>query len=363
MPQLTLKEFGASVKAKYPQYAQYGDEEIATRMLSKYPQYQENIKPFESPRHGPTGATPMQVASDQAVEVLRGIPEAVTGIPSAIKAVIQSSPYLGGTAKPSIDLKGAAAQTVAPFTTATRGMYELGVGALPDAIQPNVRAASEMAFPSINNAPPPEAPEWKQAARSSGSMLAGAELPNVVSGAGALVNALKQTLPSTARAGSKFEQVMAKAKDVPLELNAADDIALRAQELAGRGGQPGRGSSMPKVMRDYLRTRETQPVMNYQTGRDFATSASRLSAAESQSANPVMQRQVAKLAKALNEADRAAAVKAGVGDVYDAAMREYRLAKGAMDMKEALVEVLKNRGVQAAVGTGAAYGAYRALAK
>ena len=41
---LTLTEFGATIKEKYPQYRNVPDEEVGHRMLSKYPQYKNKIK-------------------------------------------------------------------------------------------------------------------------------------------------------------------------------------------------------------------------------------------------------------------------------------------------------------------------------
>lgn len=40
---LTVEQFGAQVKAKYPQYASYSDSEIGQKMLVKYPTYQAKI--------------------------------------------------------------------------------------------------------------------------------------------------------------------------------------------------------------------------------------------------------------------------------------------------------------------------------
>lgn len=41
--QMTLQQFGASVKAKYPAYASKSDEEVANAVLQKYPVYQSRI--------------------------------------------------------------------------------------------------------------------------------------------------------------------------------------------------------------------------------------------------------------------------------------------------------------------------------
>lgn len=41
---LTPAEFAQSIKAKYPDYASVPDEELATRMLEKYPEYRDRVK-------------------------------------------------------------------------------------------------------------------------------------------------------------------------------------------------------------------------------------------------------------------------------------------------------------------------------
>lgn len=43
-PTLTRAEFAQSIKAKYPVYAKLSDEEVATKMLATYPQYEAQIK-------------------------------------------------------------------------------------------------------------------------------------------------------------------------------------------------------------------------------------------------------------------------------------------------------------------------------
>jgi len=74
-----------------------------------------------------------------------------------------------------------------------------------------------------------------------------------------------------------------------------------------------------------------------------------------------MKATVTKVYDALKSGRRIEAEKVGLGKVYDEAMREYALGMKGVDMKDALVEVLKNRGVEAALGAGAAYGIYKAL--
>ncbi len=137
-------------------------------------------------------------------------------------------------------------------------------------------------------------------------------------------------LPSTAKAGAKFQEVMGAAKNIPVDVNAPGEVALRIQQLAERG------SSMPMAVNKFLRhiTDPEKPAMTYEVARDFASNISRLSANEYQRLTPVVAREVAALRVTLNKAVAEAAGKAGKGKEYVAAMNEYAKAmriKGAVD--------------------------------
>ena len=130
-------------------------------------------------------------------------------------------------------------------------------------------------------------------------------------------------IPRTSRAAANFDTVMNAARNQPLNIGPAGDVALRAQELASRG------ATQPKVVSDFTRaaTAPTAPLITYEAGRDFAANAGRLSAQDKLASNPPMQRQVSLLARALDTANEDAANRAGVGDQYRAAMKEYRQAQ------------------------------------
>ncbi len=146
------------------------------------------------------------------------------------------------------------------------------------------------------------------------------------------------SLPRIGAAEAKFEQVMGAAKDIPLELGKADDVALRALELAGKGKMPGRGSQLPKVLNDYIKTRELGQPMTYEVGRDFGSASSALSSKEARATTKVMKHQVNEFAAAMKDANRGAAEKVGLGKVYDEAMTEYRKAKNLEEAGKALIK-------------------------
>lgn len=170
-------------------------------------------------------------------------------------------------------------------------------------------------------------------------------------------NGIKGLLPSTERAGRNFQTVMSRAKDIPVDLAAASDPALRAHELREAG------ASMPSVVNKFLQ-RTTGPgikPLTYGDARTFASNAGRLSADENSRMIPPMRREVSRLTQALNDANASAADKAGVGPLYNDAMREYRRAAQLRDAKDATMRFIKGPGAKAALGGSAGYGAYRLL--
>ena len=86
--------------------------------------------------------------------------------------------------------------------------------------------------------------------------------------------------------------------------------------------------------------------------RDFATAAGKLSVAEKMATNPQMHAQVSALAKALSEANEEVAVRAGVGDVYRKAIREYRTVMKIRGVKDKTGELAEKYALHA-LGAGA----------
>ncbi len=148
-----------------------------------------------------------------------------------------------------------------------------------------------------------------------------------------LKNRMSSMIPNTASAGEKFQTVMSAAKDVPLDTTSAQEIVQRAQELRQRG------STLPKVLNDFIKgSGPDSAPLTYEAGRDFASNAGALSTRETTAMNSKMQRQVTQFAVAMKDANRAAAEQVGMGDVYDAAMKEYRQAKNLQQAKEVLTK-------------------------
>lgn len=136
-----------------------------------------------------------------------------------------------------------------------------------------------------------------------------------------------EAFPKVSRAAGKFQQVMAAAKDVPVDVEAPGQVALRIQQLADRG------ASMPQAVRKYLlrATDPTKDAPTYEEIRDFASNISRLSANETQRLTPVVGREVANLRVALNKAAGDAAAKVGQLENYQSAMKAYAQAMKVRD--------------------------------
>lgn len=112
--------------------------------------------------------TASQVASDQAANVLKGIPKAVTGIPSAIG--VAGSTLLQLLKRPAdptpiLELGKAAAEGIGrPFATVLKG------------------AAALTPYLGDMSTPAPSREEFESAAEGAGTNFAGTALPNVASG-------------------------------------------------------------------------------------------------------------------------------------------------------------------------------------
>jgi hypothetical protein len=173
-------------------------------------------------------------------------------------------------------------------------------------------------------------------------LLMGAATAGIGKGMGLLGDAL----PSFEGAGKNFDTVMAAAKDAPVDVSKAGDIALRIQEKAGRGGV------QPKVVRDFV-ARATSPTakpLTYAELRDYASNASRLSADEAGRLTPSLKRDMGLFAGALNDANAEAATQSGVGPQYASAMKEYRRASQIKGITEGTKDFAKQHALKAAGG-------------
>ncbi len=265
-----------------------------------------------------------QVALDQALSTGKGLIGAITGIPSGIAQSV-------GVAYDA--LTGNVINT-------ERKLWEMG----KSFVQPYAPVAKT----AIGIPPPPGSPEWSQAAEGQGTNLGGLLLPEIL--AKGVPKAI-QAIPSKTRAVANLDTIMASAKNIPLDLTDANAIIDRSVEINSRGGSP-----VPKVMKD-LRAAQGKGPVTFEAGKDFASGASTLSIEEQAAIKGQMKAQVAKFAKSLREANRAAAEQVGMGDLYSQAIREYSRASTLAD-KAAVLKEWVIKGALMAAGGHLAYKLY-----
>ena len=137
-------------------------------------------------------------------------------------------------------------------------------------------------------------------------------------------------IPSAAKAGAKFQQVMSKAKNVSVDISGPGNLALEVAEKGARGG------TTPRAVTGFIR-RITDPEkgpLTYEEARDWASNISRLSADEFQRLTPVMRREMIRFRVALNQAVGRAAESVGEGKTYTSAMKEFSRAAKLRDVAD-----------------------------
>lgn len=225
----------------------------------------------------------------------------------------------------------------------------------PEATPLPAAASLGMLPPSTMQGDPQSMNGWKAEHAEVGRMVDEAEMmaePLAPTLALKGLSAAVAAVPTRARAGQKFQQVMQAVGDKPVDIARTGDAALRISQLAERGG------SMPKAIRDFLR-RATDPSkgdITYKEARDFYSNISRLSADEAKRLTPVVRKELGDLRVALDQALAKTAASGGQERVYRAAMREYRIASRTRELAGQLA-----KWGAGAVGAGAALKAGQAL--
>lgn len=178
-----------------------------------------------------------------------------------------------------------------------------------------------------------------------------------------LFQALKtRVLPSAAHAGAAFNEIEQAAGSLPTDTSKAYQIAEEAKKMSTLGASP-----PPKPIADLLKLQQPGAVMvggapvpieppplPYSDTRVLASNAGDLAGSEKLAMNDAMKAKLGQFYGALKDANRDVAAKVGMGDLYDAAINEYRRAKTVQDA----LAVAKKWGVRAAltaVGLKAGY--------
>lgn len=334
-PKMSVQDFAAKIKEKYPSYASVGDSDLVQKIVAKYPQYQSQVDLNAKPAAGGTvSAAPKEGWLDQAEHDLRqGGTRTVVGRGLGELQGRGSKGYTG--------LESGVSKGAAEFM----GSPELGV----------VHAAQGIA----------EIPKHpvKGVAKAVGGVLEAGTIPlsmvNPMEGAS---NKVADFIPTTENAAKLLNQVKADAGAVEVNLSRSKAELFRAKELADAAGK------MPSGLNKFLK-RVTGPTVDqlskgkpvskpltYNEARDIYTNITQLSADDKLKMSPVMKRQVALLAKALKADIGDAAEQVGQGAKYYAGMKEYskakKLADAAVKMREFFAKPLV-KGISEGVGLGA----------
>ena len=122
---MTIEDFGKTIQAKYPQYADKPAADVGNAMLKKYPQYQSKIDqtmPKEEPTH--VKQSFMQKLGSAVIDPLKGGVQNVKsigqGIGQSFKTATQQSgqDFNDAKGKSSIQQVGAGFQAVGNFSKA-----------------------------------------------------------------------------------------------------------------------------------------------------------------------------------------------------------------------------------------------------
>lgn len=157
-------------------------------------------------------------------------------------------------------------------------------------------------------------------------------------------------IPTTAKAGKLFDEVMSAAKDVPVNLTRTQPALERVAQLTDAGAPV---QTAPNKL--LLRSQTINPL-SYQDARDFYSNISQLSAQDKLAMNGPMKRAVNSLRVALKDDIGDTASSVGKGPQYYKAMSQY---KNALRLQNAGKTVAK--GAATAAGAGAVYSAFDAL--
>lgn len=224
--QVSLHEFAQKIRERRPDLSSVPDVTLVAKTLAAAPELKQYVDIGNLPgmdavaKVVPDARTPGMVASDQAANVLRGIPQVVTGIPAAISALGGLAKDIGtGHAGAAVDkVKTMLAGMAQPVTTPIKGALSgqrVSLPGLPGSVQ----------FPEFPEGNPAN-PAWGQAAQGAGAMLGAAELPNVVSGINQyVVQPLANRVASavdTTKAFNRAAKVPAGRRGVEVNMNTGE---------------------------------------------------------------------------------------------------------------------------------------------
>lgn len=332
---LSPTEFAAKIKAKYPQYANIPDEDLAKRIVAIHPEYASKVD-FSLSKNSTDSVSLSGSNETDLSRVNRLMTQMLSGQSNLMTPQEKANAEAGGIAGTKAGL-----ETILGMLG---GSVIEGAG-LKNAL---LRIAGAGAGAGGANATVQGAATGKVDIGETGTVAATAAAGQ---GLGEVIGAL----PSAKRASQMFAEVKGAAGDIPIDVSKPGDIALRTQELAQSGGR------MPKVIRDFIArtTKPGAPPLTYSEARDFYNNATRLSADESKTLSPVMKRQIAMFTKELNNSLSGAAGQVGQAQKLESAMNEYHHAMQLKDAGETAKKVFLKVVLPLLIGGGLAGSAFK----
>lgn len=149
-PKLSVKEFAAKIKAKYPDYAPMGDLELTRRILAKYPEYQDSLNvtiqqtPLE-PVHSTAGT---RSGVESAGAFVRGAANAVNPLPGLAQGVESQRQFARTGERPQAPITGIAQSHAEQFSKAKASFDE---GNYTEALGHTLAALLPLVGPAVAN--------------------------------------------------------------------------------------------------------------------------------------------------------------------------------------------------------------------
>ncbi len=163
---MSLSEFGATVKKKYPQYANYADEVIGQKTIERYPEYKDRIEQATPEDQANGNSSYLGKVRNGFDYVAGNVDKAVSGLAtlygggeggiankllSGVKAGasdIEKGNTLKGVAKSALRTAGDFAQTV--YAPVSALLTASGVGKFFEDVQKNVEAGKGLVGEAVN---------------------------------------------------------------------------------------------------------------------------------------------------------------------------------------------------------------------
>lgn len=184
---------------------------------------------------------------------------------------------------------------------------------------------------------------------NAGVTAAGTEL----AGAGAAIpaRALVSQLPSATRAAGTLETILNAARKVPLD-------TTEMAQTAGKVETATRFGNLPPVIKKFILAHTNSEPIDFEAGRNLIKNVADAAQSLKIAGKDNISRLVNEFGAAVKTANRGAAEKVGMGELYDQAINEYRRAKTIEEAAATLKKYGAKAAISALLGSAATAGGY-----